>query len=542
MNEAAGQRKARIPPRGTVRTVRSVLALVALVLLLAGVQALPVTAASTDHPSFYGAPPGTIGFITSDGKFFIQVGATTFNVFTAVPNGSEIYAYAVTVNITSIVPVNATAYVQVFYYPQERYIYQQFVPMSGYGITLVYPVLPDHHTWQAIAVTVDGTTGVYYTQTPYDFLSIPNVPDGGFDLEAFIVVAEVLAIGLPLMFKAERMTKRAIFAPKWNATIWLHGIMIGMIAWYFTNFPTINQFFMGWEWAFIPIPEMLFLFIWSSGRHSRNRTAQFQQAVPRVNQPMGFIIKKFYIGRDNDGDLVLIKFRSRSPIQWWYRSRGHHVKAFIRRKDGSMEPMGYPVVDHDQLTPEQIRDPTRFPRGGRHDPHNDFPVLNPKDEDGDDVDTIYFVPRISTFQVTWPHASFHREVKVEAYDDPKTGQHHEAGKRSKLTWPHIVDGKAEVTLASWHYQDVLYVANGWMATEDLVTECDDLAVQLWTERGFRATETSRKADERVTSHLDIRSRPLSDLSPEDLQAAVPPRRLDRRSRPALPGGEEGSGT
>ncbi len=470
---------------------------------------------------------GTVGFITHDGLFFVQVGYVGYllKTFIAVPNGSQVFAYATAVNVTSIVDYNATAYIRVFSFDLNRTISNLTVPLTPYATSIVEISLPVSHDYLKYRISVDATPAVYWYQSPYSFLSIPNLQDGGVDLIAVVIVAEFLVIGLPLWVKAERMTKRAIYCPKWNATVWLHGIVIGMLAWYIVAFPSINSFFKGTEWAFIPLPEILFLFFWTAGRHSTHKKVEFRQMVPRLGHRLGEIRKVFFMGQDQDGDLVIM--RSKSIFQWLYRAWGHHVKVF-RRLSTEMrspaEPMHIDSIDLSSVPPSQFRDPARFPRGARYDAMDDIPVLNPGDDDGDGIERVYYVPRISQMLVKWPHWAWTREVSVPSFVD-KEGNTHPATTKKKFS-PHVEDGYAEVTLIGWHGTDIYAMSVGHMRYEDAVMEIEDLEVRVAIERGKRHTETGRRAEEMINAEDDIRERPFSELSDEELKSLVPPSRGD----------------
>ena len=88
--------------------------------------------------------------------------------------------------------------------------------------------------------------------------------------------------------------------------------------------------------------------------------------------------------------------------------------------------------------------------------------------------------------------------------------------------------------------DVLAQAMGYMVAEDLANEMDDLATQLWAERGRQHTDTSRKADERLLAIEDLRNRPETDLTPEEREARVM-RLPSGRGRKALTGDSEMGG-
>jgi len=516
-------------PRSTsVRRVKPRAGLVALLTAVAVVGPFAMASGSAGAITI----PGITGFITNDGLFFVQVGYAQFGYATYVGNGSQLYASSAIVNITGITQTAQVAHVSIYSYAENKTIDSLNVPVAGYTSLSLGINLPQNHTWQQYRVTVDATPWWFWAFTPYSFLGFTGLQDGGVDLATFIAVGLFFVYAVPLMVKGERMTKRAIFSPKWNATLWLHGIFFGMVAWYFVSFPSINQFFLGWEFVIIPIPEAIFLFFWAAGRHSQNQRALFIQIVPRMGQRLAVIMRDFFVGKDSDGDLVIM--RSRSPIQWWYRSRGHHVKVFRRSEKGALEPFPLDVLEQTRLTEEQVRDPARFPRGAKYDAHDDFPVVNSDDSEDFPFERLYFVPRVSAFKVTWPRMVMHKDVPVPEHTELVTGRVIPAGTEPKLCWPYIKDGHAEVALCSWHYMDVLAQAMGYMTAEDLANECDNLAIQLWTERGMRHTETSRKANERLDSEEDIRNRPDTDLPEEELEKYVvqlPTARRDRRGGP-----------
>jgi hypothetical protein len=468
--------------------------------------------------------------------FFVQTGYSQFGYATYVGNGSQIYSSAVIVNVTDITDAPQVAHISIYSYTENKIVSTDNILVGGYASVADVVSLPANHSWEQYKEVVDQTPWWFVAFTPYNFLTLTNLADGGTDLAVFVGIGLFFVYAIPLMVRSERMTRRAIFSPKWNATLWLHGVFFSMVAWYFVSFPTINQFFKGWEFVIIPVPEALFLFFWNAGRHSQNRRALFIQIVPRMGQRLAVILRGFFVGKDSDGDLVIM--RSRSPIQWWYRSRGHHVKVFRRSEAGALEPFPLDVLEQQRLTEEQVRDPMRFPRGAKYDAHDDFPVVSSDESEDFPFERLYFVPRVSAFRVTWPHMVMHRDVPVPEHTDLVTGAIVPAGTKSKLCFPYIKDGHAEVALCSWHYMDVLAMAMGYMTAEDLAQECDNLAIQLWTERGFRHTETSRKADERSLAEEDIRNRPDTDLAEEELEKYVVPLPSARRDRKALSEGRE----
>lgn len=480
--------------------------------------------------------PGIIGFITNDGLFFVQVGYSQFGYVTYYVNGSDLYTAALIVNLTAITLYNATAHIAVFTAPGNAVVATLNVGVVGYTTQTVAVNLPaPYGTYAEFKLTVDGTPFWFYDAMPYAFLGLTALENGGPDLATFIAVGLFFAYALPLMVKSERMTKRAIYAPKWNATLWLHGIFFGMVAWYFVSFPSINMTFKGWEFVVIPIPEAMFLFFWNAGRHSKNTKVRFTQVVARLGRPLELVEREYFSGQDADGDLVIM--RSRSPFQWWYRSRGHHVKVWRHNEEGAPTPFPLNVISQQQLTEEQVHDPARFPHTAKYDARDDLKVVNIAEDDDAPVVRQYYVPRLSAFKVTWPHLVWHRDVVVPEHPNLITGGLVPETTKPKLCWPYVEDGRADVTLCSYHYMTVIAQREGYMTAEDAANALDRIEVQLWTERGFRHTETSRKADERLLAEEDIRDRPGTDLAADQLEAYVTPL-PNRRDRRALGSGEQ----
>jgi hypothetical protein len=478
--------------------------------------------------------PGITGFITSDGLFFVQIGYQDLIGFTTyIDNGSLVYSAGVVVNVTAITASAQVAHISIYDYSSGSTIANENVLVPAYSSIAVD--LPSNHSNVEYKASVDSTPWWFYAFTPYSFLGFTGLQDGGVDIATFIAIAVFFAWAFPLMLKAERMTKRAIFAPRWQAKIWFHGIFAGLLASYAAYFSWWNQTLQGWEFIIIPIPEALFLFFWTAGRHSQNRRALFVQIVPRVGQRLAVIMRSYFVGKDADGDLVVM--RSYSPIQWWYRSRGHHVKVFRRREAGALEPFPLDVLEQSRLTEEQVRDPARFPRGAKYDAHDDFPVVNSDESEDFPFERLYFIPRLSAFRITWPRMRITKEVPVPEHTDAATMTVIPAGHVTKWCWPYIEDGHAEVTLCSWHFMDVLAQAMGYMTAEDAAEEANRLSVQLAAERGFRYTETGRKASSQINAEYDLRDRPESDLPENELERYVTPLPA-RRERKALPGEKE----
>lgn len=132
---------------------------------------------------------------------------------------------------------------------------------------------------------------------------------------------------------------------------------------------------------------------------------------------------------------------------------------------------------------------------------------------------IYFVASTDPVSVDWPKLSLHRWKATEPrYEDGVQVQ--PAGRKWGLTWPHILDGKAEIQLASIHYADVVAVAMGWKTVEDVVRVAEQRHLQVYLLKAHSKTEVARQVEEKLTAFLDLDSKPEFDLEDEEEEAEV----------------------
>jgi hypothetical protein len=524
----------------SVRSIRA-----GALFLLVGMLTLPFLASPVSaHPQpaqgcAYGC--GTTGFITRDGLFYVEVGYIGFlGDFNAEPNGSYLYAYAITLNITAIVSYNVTASVLVHDDGTNTTVAKLAVPDEAYSSVQVDVAAPTSHSYVEFRVSVDGTPEWFWVATPYTFLGIPGLEDGGLDLAIFAGIAVFLLLGFPAMLKAFLMTKRAIYAPKWNATMWLHGIFFGVMALYVVDFPQLNMAFHGWEFLFIPIPEVIFAFFWVAGRASTNQQAQFLQAMPVRGHQMGFKSDIYYYGfvdgrgyGTTSGTLVIIP-TGRSMKQWYYRSRGHHTRVFVRDPTDPksvFEPMWAEVRNVANLSTAEVEDPTFFDVGsGRFTPTKGFEILH-ADSGDDTIDRMYFVKRLSSFKVKWPEmVGFSWDyVEVKPSKRNPDGTEAPAQMKRKLRWPYITDGRAEIDLMPWHWEHVWGVEFGYEQIEDVMEENDNLRARIGVLEGQLYTRSQEISDARINAENHIRNRPGSALTSEEATAyAVRERRIGSR--------------
>lgn len=533
----------------------------------------PTAHAATPTPSGLGGwNTGQPGFITRDGLFFIQAGADNFiGFFEPSYNGSQLYTYSVILNITSIVAANETARIHLYDYDTKSYLTNLTVPTTGYANVRVEIPLPTEHTWTEVRITVDGTAGYFYWETPYTWLPISNLANGGIVLSVVVAFGVYLWIAYPLAVKAERMTKRAVYAPNNRASTWLHVLAVLELGIYAAWFPQINSALHGFEVFLFPIPEAVYVFFWSAARHSRRVIISFDQPVTIPGRPLSWIERPFYGGIDPDGNIVIIPYASKSWPLWWYRSRGYQVAVWALFEDGRaatrlsqreavrdtvaqparanqhatpVEPLTMPVYDYESLTPEQVRDPTRLPRSGIYDNFQGAAILNQGSfmahggNVGEAVSFRFLVPNLSDFRVQWPSATLWSFETVQAYTD-EGGKFHEAKKKRHFT-PHITPGSAQVTLMSWHGQDVYAQSFNWQEATDLVEENDQLRAALWVARAQLHVESGRKAEEGLLANRDILERPYTDLEQEEIEELVERHVSERRDRGKPAPGDSGA--
>jgi hypothetical protein len=507
--------------------------LVVLGMLTALIVVVPLAATgSTNALSI----PGFAGFITNDGLFFVQLGyQDLLGETNYVGNGTQVYAGGVVVNVTAITATNQVAHISIYDYASGSTVSTVNIVVPAYTYVTVDVALPQNHTWTEYRLTVDSTPWWFVAFTPYTFLGFTGLEDGGLDLAGFIGIAIFLAWALPLMIKSERMTKRAIYSPKWKAWWWLHGIVIGLVALYVLYFQWWNMTFHGWEYVVIPIPEAIFLFFWNAGRHSKDQRSLFFQIVPRTTGGMDVVLASYMTGMDPAGNLTIM--RMGSVVQWWYRSRGHHTPIYRYREVGVPEPFHMNVLERTGVTEDQVRNPTRFPRTARFFAHDDFPVVTSGEDEPHPFERVYFVPSMSDFKKpTWPRMRVTKEKTVPAHTDLATSTLVPETTKTVWCWPYITDGHAEVRLWSWHYMDALAIARGYSTVEGLIRECENLTMQLAAEMGFRYTETDRNASERINAEEDIRNRLSKDLREDQLDQYVTPLPSGRRGRKDMAGG------
>lgn len=505
-------------PRGTDgRRVRAIL----VTLIVCGAVGGIGVGAPSASASCLG--PCLVGIFTANGLLFVEAGGTTWGFFTPVSQGGQVYSYALTVELYSLVNENETATLSLYDYGESATVSAIQVLVPNYGVAWANLTLPVAHSWSEVRLQIDGTPDIFWTETPYFFLSIPGLADGGFDLAIFGALAVFVLFLIPVSLKAEAMTRRAIYAPKFPAKTFFHGIFAGMLALYVADFAALNSTFQGWEWVIIPIPEALFFFLWTAGRHSRDDLAAVIQGVPVTGDPMEFVMDFYHVGETADGKLIAC---FPGILQWWYRSRGHYTVLWERKNDGKPEPTAFRATEGNQLTAAQIAWLRRVPVNPDSIPAKGFRAFMKGDAEKIGVTRVFLVASRDDWDVKRPRMTIHKTVPARDEVDVNGVTIHIPA-REKLCLPHVKVFPAKITLAPSHYQDVWFVNNNWMETEVVVEENNDLRAGLWALKGQLQLITSRKAEEANNAKTDIQNRPYTDLGPEDLQAGILQRRRDR---------------
>jgi hypothetical protein len=474
------------------------------------------------------APPGwnpPAGFVTADYDFFVQVGTPVFGVgFNAEPAGSQLFTAYLTVVLYPLTNTTHTAYLDLYEPTSSKlpFSYTTIVVNPNSTATVELPV-PSSLNYVEDRLEVDGTNVYYYTETPVTIFPIPALLVGGVDLVAIIALVEFLVIGLPLVWWAGRLAKRAVHAPRLKAVLWLHGLVLSFFALYVSDFPSLNVFFGGWEWLLFPIPTMIFLFFWELGRHNRDETVQIDRAHPRALDRMGFDFWTIHVATDARGNLNLI---GRLWRDTFFRLTGHQMPIYIRREDGGqLEPAAASVVlRRVEDATEELRRALDFARGSHGEPTDDFEVTNRISGDEDIPARRFFVASMDPYDIVWPRWTIHKDVPTPPRMLPNGTRIEGPGTKRVLCWPHVIDGHCEIRLASVHYANVWSVGLGWREAEDLVKLNDDLELENWVLKTRLHRLAEQKAAPRLAAHLDILSMPTDDLAPADAAAYVEAKR------------------
>lgn len=470
------------------------------------------------------APPGWTappGFVTPDDFFFVQVGTPVFGLaFNPAPTGAQLFTAYLTIMLYPLTNSTHTAYLDVYEPTNSKlpFSYTTIAITQNSTATVELPVPQSSHYIED-RLDVNGRNVFYWTETPISILPIPALLVGGVDLVAIIALTEFLVIGLPLMWWAQRLARRAIHAPKMKAILWLHGIVLGFLALYIADFPALNVLFGGWEWLAFPLPTMVFLFFWELGRHNRDDTVQVQRAHPRTLDRMGFDWWTIHTATDSRGNLLLI---GRLWRDTFFRIFGHQMRISTRLDDGGqLEPVSAALVQrHVQDATEELRASMVFARGSQGDPTDDFNVSNRLSGDADTPARLYFVASMDPYDIRWPRWSMSRDEIVPAVTTPEGRVIQGPTTRKRLSWPHVVDGHCEIRLAPLHYANVWSVGLGWREAEDLEKLKDELELENWVLRTRIHRLAEAKAKPRLAAHLDLLSMPTDDLSPADAAAYV----------------------
>ena len=163
--------------------VKALFAVLATAVLVLG----PALAATGDADAI--SIPGITGFITNDGLFFVQVGYQNLVGYTTyVSNGTQVYAAGITINVTAITGSEQVAHISIYSYGANATIQSLSVTVPGYTSIAVPVSLAQVNAWIEYRITVDNTPWWIQAFTPYSFLAITGLQDGGVDFATFIAI------------------------------------------------------------------------------------------------------------------------------------------------------------------------------------------------------------------------------------------------------------------------------------------------------------------------------------------------------------------
>lgn len=476
-------------------------------------------------------PPTFQGFVTNDGYFFVEVGTTSFGSFNPVNSGDNVFGTGFTLVLFDLTGFNRSIPISFTEYPDHGPpIYDNLtvaIPAKTAVLAdLTFPI--SSHPTRA-NLTIDGTTLHYVIETPLLLIPLTNLTNGGFDLILLGILSELLLFFLPLMVLARWMTRRALFAPKLKAILWLHGIVLGIAAAVILNFQLVNETIGGWGWFTYPIPIAIFLFFWSASLFNRAEVVEVLRPYTANGHRLSFDRWEIRVGRNRDGDLVLVGRRWRD---WLFGALGHYVILSPHdAEERGLEPQGHEIflrVLRSGTKPagpisgavEKAKGAIRWPKASKENPADDFRVRNAQERGEEDPAMVYFVASTNPVYVDWCRWSFHRWKTTEAVYNDEGEEVRPAGKKWALTWPHILDGHAEIQLASIHYADVVAVAMGWKTVEDVVRVAEKRHLQVFLLKAHMNNEVARQVEEKLTAWLDLQSRPGFDLTDEEEEAEV----------------------
>lgn len=472
--------------------------------------------------------PTFIGFVTSDGLFFVEVGTSAFGSFNPLPPGSQVFGTGLTIVAFGITEENRTLTVVYKQFPggnATQYANLSFV-VQGRGVAVAELDFPTTDRWIPATLDVDGTVLHYTVETPILLIPIANLTNGGFDLIVLGVLSEYLVFTFPLIVLARWLTRRALWAPKVKAILWLHGIILGIASFVILDFPLVNQTVGGLGWFVYPIPLAVFTFFWSCSLFNRAEVVQVQRANTAGGHRLSFDVWTIRVGRDRAGNLVLLGRRWRD---WLFGALGHHtILSPFDADEKGLEPQGHELLEHEVRAGTKLAGDEaattgrriRWKRPTKEKPEDDFHVRNAQERGEDDPTMLYFVASADPVAVEWPRLSLHRLKKVPDRYDADGRLLEPAHTKSVLTWPHILDGKAEIRLASIHYADVVAVAMGWKTVEDVVKVAEQRHLQVYLLKAHLSNEVARQVEEKLTAYLDLTTRPAMELPEEEAEAEV----------------------
>lgn len=500
-----------------------------MVLFLAGLVSGPLIvgmASASSQPASAGvAPPvnapnfGGI-YVVDGGRVFVYLGYAGFlNEWSGIgTNGSS--AFTSELFILSFNLVNYSVPMTVDTLEQGQPWNNQTVTLEPHTETAVGVSLQDVPQWRHVIVVMGGVEWQGTVAVPVSLLppSILNV--GGLDLFAMAVLSEAIIAFSILTFVANRLMRKALYAPRFSLLIWGHVFLFAVFLFIVADYQFVVQTFAGWSPFVYIMPLSVMWFFFALSLFNRTEKREVLQITARPNQRLAFRRFVLRLGTDDKGQAILLR---ESWSGFWARVFGHNV--VLTQETDPTKPETFIGEVIDQLSPTGTG--WRKTRARlRGDPA--FKITN-KNEDA--VNAISFAKPGATMVVRWPKLTTFKIKHVEAQRNPETGVVvKDAYDKQVRTWPHYTEGSAEeIELENIHYRNSLAVTAEWLKSSELARMLGETQTALYITRAEFNTRVNAEVEAQLTAYWSLIGRTRTDLTDQEAEDEA----LRGRSRPTL---------
>lgn len=459
-------------------------------------------------PSFAGA------FIIDHGRVFAWLGyGGFFNLWYGVGyNGSEVYADSLWLLLYNLVDVNLTFPVDIRESGLGWENQTVAIPARGYeGVNL--PLLASLR-WTSTLVDLDGTKWSGYVSTPASLLPLNSLNLGGLDLLVMGVLSESLIFFGLASWAAQRVMRKAKFAPPFRLIIWGHVFLGSVFLLILADYQFIDQTFAGWSPLLYIFPLVALWFLANLSPHNRSWKREALQLVGQPNEGLSFRRYLLRLIENPSGDVCAAR---EGWSDLWARYWGHYVVLSKKTPDPKAKaPFIAPVENLLSPTGTRFRDRKWSLFGGRHRvaKTESFAVQNPQD---DDVDSIVFVKPGLPLAFSWPRLVWSKTVELPAvYNDDGVVIKDPRVVR-KWSFPHYEGGSAEaIDFEEIHYKYGLVAAAAqWLSTADLSRMLGESEMARWLMDANRETTVRAEVDSVLRAYFSFVGRTWADISEEE---------------------------